>query len=92
MRNWMHICMVGTMVIPVGLLVYYAYASDFQAQGRYIMPMALPFFYFVTLGYENWSEKLIRNEKISIWICRIGQGTAAISVLLTYVLVYRAAY
>ena len=56
------------------------------------MPMALPFFYFVTLGYENWSEKLIRNEKISIWICRIGQGTAAISVLLTYVLVYRAAY
>ena len=24
MRNWMHICMVGTMVIPVGLLVYYA--------------------------------------------------------------------
>ncbi|RGF13958.1 DUF2142 domain-containing protein [Blautia sp. AM16-16B] len=92
MRNWMHICMVGAMVIPVGLLVYYAYASDFQAQGRYIMPMALPFFYFVTLGYENWSEKLIRNEKISIWICRIGQGTAAISVLLTYVLVYRAAY
>ena len=33
----------GAMVIPVGLLVYYAYASDFQAQGRYIMPMALPF-------------------------------------------------
>ena len=35
--------MVERMVIPVGLLVYYAYASDFQAQGRYIMPMALHF-------------------------------------------------
>ena len=92
MKNYFHLCLLAAMTVPFILLVKYAYSSDFQAQGRYIMPMALPFFYFVTLGYENWSEKLIRNEKISIWICRIGQGTAAISVLLTYVLVYRAAY
>lgn len=91
-RNWMHICMAVAMVIPAGLLVYYAYASDFQAQGRYMMPMVFPFLYFVTLGYENWLEKLTGKEKIKMWISRGGQAIAVLSALLTYFLVYRAAY
>lgn len=88
----MHICMAVAMVIPAGLLVYYAYASDFQAQGRYMMPMVFPFLYFVTLGYENWLEKLTGKEKIKMWISRGGQAIAVLSALLTYFLVYRAAY
>ncbi|MFR7439707.1 MAG: hypothetical protein ACLUUC_13860 [Fusicatenibacter saccharivorans] len=34
--------MAIAMVIPFILLTIYAYSSDFQAQGRYILPMILP--------------------------------------------------
>ena len=57
-----------------------------------MMPMVFPFLYFVTLGYENWLEKLTGKEKIKMWISRGGQAIAVLSALLTYFLVYRAAY
>lgn len=91
-ENWMHLCMGFAMVFPVGLLIYYAYASDFQAQGRYIMPMLLPFMYFVTAGYENWVEKLIKKESIQIWIYRVSHGVIILSAVMTYLFVFRAAY
>ena len=59
--NWM---MLLAAVIPVFLCFYYAYASDFQAQGRYIMPMLVPFIYYITKGYEYLLNHLIKNETI----------------------------
>lgn len=91
-RNWMRICMAVSICIPIALLIYYAYASDFQAQGRYIMPMVIPFMYFVTLGYENWMDKLVKKEKIKVWVYRLGEGVTVLSAILTYFLVYKAAY
>lgn len=52
------------IIIPIILSIYYSYCSDFQPQGRYIMPMLIPFMYFVTLGMESLTEKVIRREKI----------------------------
>lgn len=59
--NWM---MLLAAVIPVVLCFYYAYASDFQAQGRYIMPMLVPFIYYITKGYEYLLNHLVKNEII----------------------------
>ena len=56
--------MLLSIIIPVILCVYYAYASDFQAQGRYIMPMLFPFIYFVVKGYEKILYGWIKNEVI----------------------------
>lgn len=57
------VCVLG-VIIPICLLVYYAYTQDFQAQGRYIMPMLFPFMYFVTRGIEKAADRLIRRERL----------------------------
>lgn len=52
------------IIIAIALSVIYSYYSDFQPQGRYIMPMLIPFMYFVATGLENIVEVFIKNEKL----------------------------
>lgn len=65
-----HLLMAVAMVIPVFLSIYYSYTSDFQAQGRYILPMIIPLMYFAVLGLKTITEFLIRKERI--WIFTFG--------------------
>jgi hypothetical protein len=62
-----HWCMLAAGVIPVILLVYYAYCSDFQAQGRYLLPGIIPVMYFVTYGYGNILDKVIKEKSRQMW-------------------------
>lgn len=64
-----HIAMAVATVIPFGLLLRYAYANDFQAQGRYILPMLVPFMYFVTYGYRALLNRLKVSGKIRKIVC-----------------------
>lgn len=48
---------VFAIIIPIILSLYYSYFSDFEPQGRYIMPMLIPFIYFVVYGINNIVEK-----------------------------------
>lgn len=64
------------ILIPISLSIYYSYCNDFQPQGRYIMPMLIPFMYFIVSGLEKILDKFIKNEKakkvIQILIIVIG--------------------
>lgn len=40
-------------LITIGLSVFYSYAWDFQAQGRYILPVLVPFMYVVARGVQK---------------------------------------
>lgn len=51
-------------IITIFLSIYYSYTSDFQPQGRYIMPMLIPFAYFVTLGIKEMMKRIFDNEFI----------------------------
>lgn len=51
------------IIIPIGLSIYYSYCNDYQPQGRYIMPMLVPFIYFIVSGLEKVLDKFIKNEK-----------------------------
>lgn len=42
--------MILCIVIPIVLCTGYSYLSDYQPQGRYILPMLVPFAYFMTVG------------------------------------------
>lgn len=55
--------------ITIMLSIIYSYSSDFQPQGRYIMPILIPLMYFITLGIDNITEKYLKNEKLKI-ICK----------------------
>lgn len=40
--------------ITIGLSIYYSYTWEFQPQGRYILPVLIPFMYLVTLGIQKF--------------------------------------
>ncbi len=52
-RMFFHANLVFCIVMPGFLAVYYAYTSDFQAQGRYMLPMLLPLMLYVVKGLER---------------------------------------
>lgn len=60
----LHFTFALAMVIPIFLSIYYSYTSDFQAQGRYILPMIIPFSYFVIQGISTFIDYIIRNKHI----------------------------
>ena len=41
------------IIFNFGLWMFYAYAMDFQRQGRYVLPSALAFFIFICCGYDR---------------------------------------
>jgi len=48
-----NICLLICMAVPVVLSMYYSYSIDYQAQGRYIISMALPLMFFCTYGTDS---------------------------------------
>lgn len=60
----MNFSFVGTIIIPIILSLYYSYTSDFQPQGRYIMPMLIPFMYFIVFGISKLLDKIVKNKII----------------------------
>ena len=57
-----NIIMIICIIIPIILSIYYSYFNDFQPQGRYIMPMIIPFMYFIVKGIKNIMDFIIRNK------------------------------
>lgn len=58
------IIFVLNIIIPNVLNLYYSYFSDFQPQGRYSMPMLIPFMYFITLGLKEILERILNIKLI----------------------------
>ena len=80
------------MTVPFILLVKYAYSSDFQAQGRYLMPMLIPFMYFITLGYQNIMEKIVKSKKIRNTILNFLCAGYIVSAVGVYLIVFLPNY
>lgn len=49
-KAFFYFCMALFCAITIGLSVYYSYTWEFQPQGRYILPVLIPFMYLVTVG------------------------------------------
>ena len=49
-RLFWHIGLIVAIVVPNVLNFWYSYATDYQPQGRYSMPMLIPFMYYITRG------------------------------------------
>ncbi|MBQ8230557.1 MAG: hypothetical protein IJZ34_01295 [Lachnospiraceae bacterium] len=48
-----HINMIFCILMPMFLLLRYAYTMDFQTQGRYLMPALIPLMYYTIRGFEK---------------------------------------
>lgn len=71
-QKWLtHGIMMIGIVIPVILALSYSYGYDFQPQGRYYLPIVVPFMYFLVMGVE----KIIGLIELLIGrIIRIGES------------------
>lgn len=72
-NNLLPVTMLLTIPIPFILSVIYSYYSDFQPQGRYLLPMLLPMMYLITKGLQLVIEKLFAKtwvrRTIQILLC-----------------------
>lgn len=64
----LHLTMLAASLICAFLAVWYSYANDYQAQGRYFMPSLIPLMYFVILGYRRLLEKLVKSERLKFFV------------------------
>lgn len=53
LRIFYHLNMLFCMAMPLILSFYYSYATDYQPQGRYILPMLIPLCYYAVHGWEK---------------------------------------
>ena len=67
-----HLNMIFCMIMPFVLTVYYSYATDYQPQGRYLMPMLIPFFYYIIRGVEVLADMKLFGKKIPKWLVTLG--------------------
>lgn len=55
-------CMIAMCIITIGISIYYSYFNDFQAQGRYCLPMLIPVALLITSGFEHIGKRM--NAKV----------------------------
>ena len=52
-RVFYHINLIFCIAIPCFLSAWYSYTTDYQPQGRYILPMLIPFCYYCIRGIQK---------------------------------------
>ncbi len=78
-KRLFYCCMSAMCLITIGLSIYYSWFNDFQPQGRYCLPMSIPFAILFLNGWQGVlsnASKRIRNVLI----------TAFFSIMIYYVL------
>ena len=67
-----HINMLYCIFMPVFLTIYYAYTTDYQNQGRYLLPALLPLMYYMIKGIQKLSELKIKGRTFPRWLVNTG--------------------
>ena len=65
--------MIFCMIMPLILLIRYAYTMDFQNQGRYLLPALIPLMYYMIRGWQNLVSfkgipRLLQNSLVAFAI------------------------
>ncbi len=72
-REWFfHANMIFCAIMPLVLMLYYSYTTDYQDQGRYVMPALIPLMYYTVSGIEKLLS--LRGGKIVLprWGVNVG--------------------
>ena len=73
------ICVIVGNVL---LFMLYVYFSDYQAQGRYLMPSIIPLMIFITYGYKGVIEKITSRRQGKEIVFRQRAATMIVALLL----------
>lgn len=72
--KWM---LIVSIIIPFILSFIYSFTQDYQPQGRYVITIAIPLFYFVCCGIKNICKRLKKQNAIIYSISLINYFLAA---------------
>ena len=66
--------------MPAFLTIYYAYTTDYQNQGRYLLPALLPLMYYMIKGIQKLSELKIKGRTFPRWLVNTGVSESLFKV------------
>ncbi len=87
-RRVFHGGMLCCILIPWMILIVYAYVKEYQAQGRYVLPIVVPLLYYFVRGLQRLSNL----KWVPVWLQNLGiAGTAAMIMgSAVYMVFFRA--
>lgn len=75
-----HLSLILCIIIPIVLCTYSSYVTDYQPQGRYILPMLIPIMYYITVGMNRLFDWILRDEFLYQDITRVLRAWFVITV------------
>lgn len=57
--------LILAILLPIGLSIWYSYATDYQPQGRYVITALIPLMYFLAKGLE-WVEEALKSKGFAV--------------------------
>ncbi len=71
-KIFFHANMLFCILMPLFLMIYYAYTMDYQHQGRYLLPAIVPLMYYVVKGIEHLKSIRWKQYRLPGWIVNAG--------------------
>lgn len=71
-KVFFHFNMILCMLLPLIIMIRYAYTMDYQHQGRYILPALIPIMYYTVRGIEKLT--IVKFDKLELpgWLVNAG--------------------
>lgn len=67
-----HLNMLFCMLMPLFLMLYYTYTTDYQPQGRYVMPALVPLMLYTVKGIEKLAGLHFKRWTPPKWLVQAG--------------------
>lgn len=68
LRRFFHSNMIFCIILPMFLSIWYSYTTDYQPQGRYLLPSLIPLVYYAVKGVEKFfalsTPKIVFKEQL----------------------------
>lgn len=75
-RAFIHLNMLLCAMLPLIILIRYAYRMDYQHQGRYILPSLIPIMYYTVEGIKRLAAARWKECRLPSWLINAGVAFA----------------
>lgn len=75
-RLFFHINMLLCMLLPLVIMIRYAYTMDYQHQGRYMLPALVPLMYYTVRGIQRLAGIVAFGKRLPVWLVNAGVAFA----------------
>lgn len=75
-KVFFHFNMILCMILPLIIMIRYAYTMNYQHQGRYILPSLIPIMYYTVKGIEKLTVVRLGTWELPNWLVNVGVAFA----------------